>query len=38
MDEFLENFLKDDKEAPKEKSHATFNDLNKELQKLLLSQ
>ena len=37
MDEYLEAFLKDDSEAPKEKSHATLNELNEELRRIVLN-
>ncbi|HLD02503.1 MAG TPA: nucleotidyltransferase domain-containing protein [Candidatus Nanoarchaeia archaeon] len=37
MDSYIESFLKDDTEAPKEKSHSTLNALNKELRKIVLS-
>lgn len=36
LDTYIENFLKDDSEAPKEKSHATLNELNEELKKIVL--
>ena len=36
LDEYAENFLKNDEEAPKEKTHATLTDLNKELRKIVL--
>ena len=36
FDMYIEEFLKDDSEAPREKSHATFNSLNKELRKIVL--
>jgi uncharacterized protein len=36
MDEYLESFLKNDDEAPAEKSHATLNELNEELRKIVL--
>ena len=36
MDNYIENFLKDDSEAPTEKTHATLNDLNEELRKIVL--
>jgi predicted nucleotidyltransferase len=36
MDSYIEEFLKNDDEAPKEKSHATLNELNEELRKILL--
>ncbi|MBW3015768.1 nucleotidyltransferase domain-containing protein [Candidatus Woesearchaeota archaeon] len=36
MDEYIEEFLKDDSEAPKEKAHATLNELNAELRKIVL--
>lgn len=38
MDEYIEIFLKDDSEAPKEKSHAALNELNSELGKIVLKQ
>ena len=37
LDSYIESFLKDDKEAPRDKSHATHNELNKELRKIILS-
>lgn len=37
MDNYIESFLKDDSEAPTEKSHATLNDLNDELRKIILN-
>jgi len=37
MDNYIEDFLKDDSEAPTEKSHATLNELNEELRKIVLS-
>ncbi len=37
MDQYIESFLKDDSEAPTEKSHATLNDLNDELRKIILN-
>jgi hypothetical protein len=37
MDNYIEELLKDDSEAPKEKSHATLNELNEELRKIVLS-
>ena len=36
MDSYIEEFLKDDAEAPKEKSHATANELNTELRRIVL--
>ncbi len=36
MDEYIEQFLKDDSEVPKEKSHTTLNELNKELKRIVL--
>jgi len=36
MDEYIEKFLKDDSDAPKEKSHSTLNELDKELKKIVL--
>jgi predicted nucleotidyltransferase len=36
MDNYIEKFLKDDSEAPKEKPHVTLNDLNEELRKIVL--
>ncbi|MBI5390291.1 nucleotidyltransferase domain-containing protein [Candidatus Woesearchaeota archaeon] len=36
LDEFIEKFLKDDREAPTEKSHATVHDLNAEVRKIIL--
>ena len=36
MDNYIEDFLKDDSEAPKEKSHTTFNELNEELRRIVL--
>jgi predicted nucleotidyltransferase len=36
MDNYIEEFLKDDSEAPKEKSHATLHELNEELRKIVL--
>ena len=38
MDSYIEQFLKDDAEAPKEKPHSTLIDLNNELQKIVLGQ
>ncbi|MDP3765160.1 MAG: nucleotidyltransferase domain-containing protein [Nanoarchaeota archaeon] len=38
MDSYIEQFLKDDAEAPKEKNHSTLNDLNNELQRIILEQ
>lgn len=37
MDMYIEQFLKDDSEAPTEKAHATLHDLNEELRKMVLS-
>lgn len=37
MDQYIESFLKDDSEAPREKSHATLNELNMELRKIVLN-
>ena len=37
MDNYIEEFLKDDSEAPTEKSHATLNELNKELRRIVMS-
>ncbi|MBI4453904.1 nucleotidyltransferase domain-containing protein [Candidatus Woesearchaeota archaeon] len=36
MDNYIESFLKDDSEAPKEKSYATLSELNEELRKIVL--
>jgi len=36
MDQYIESFLKNDAEAPKEKAHATLNALNDELRKIIL--
>ncbi len=36
MDDYIEGFLKDDSEAPAEKPHATLNELNAEIRKILL--
>ena len=36
MDSYIEDFLKNDSETPKEKTHATLNELNKELRKIVL--
>ena len=36
MDNYIEQFLKDDNEAPREKPHATLNELNQELRKIVL--
>mgnify|MGYP001199308942 CR=1 FL=1 len=36
MDRYIEDFLKDDSEAPTEKFHSTLNDLNEELRKIVL--
>ena len=35
MDEYIETFLKDDSEIPKEKSYTTLNKLNNELIKII---
>lgn len=35
MDKDIEDFLKDDTEAPKTKTHSTFNELNDELRKIV---
>ena len=37
MDRYIEEFLKDDSEAPKDKSYATLNELNSEIRKIILS-
>ena len=37
LDKYIEDFLKDDSEAPTKKSHATLNDLNEELRKIILN-
>ena len=37
MDNYIEEFLKDKSEAPSEKSYTTFNELNKELRKIILA-
>lgn len=37
MDSYIERFLKDDSEAPTEKSHATLNELNAELRRIIIS-
>lgn len=37
MDNHIESFLKDDSEAPTEKVHATLNNLNEELRKIILN-
>lgn len=37
MDNYLEDFLKDNAEAPTEKSHATLNELNEELRRIVSS-
>ena len=37
MDAYIESFLKDDSEAPTEKTHATLNELNGELRKIVLA-
>ncbi len=36
VDEYIENNLKDDSDAPSEKQMATYNEINKEMQKILL--
>ena len=36
MDNYIESFLKDDCEAPTEKPHATLNELNGELRRIVL--
>ena len=36
MDDYIEGFLKDNSEAPTEKSHSTVNDLNEELRRIIL--
>lgn len=36
MDKYIENFLKNTSEVPTEKTHATLNDLNKELRKIVI--
>ncbi len=36
MDEYIEEFLKDKSEEPKERSHTTLNELNKELRKIAM--
>ena len=36
MDKFIENFLKNDDEAPREKDYVNLNDLNNELRKIVL--
>lgn len=38
MDDYIEEFLKDNSEAPTEKSYATLNELNKELRGIVLRQ
>ncbi|HLD97348.1 MAG TPA: nucleotidyltransferase domain-containing protein [Candidatus Nanoarchaeia archaeon] len=38
IDEYIENFLKDDSEAPKEKAYTTLRELDAELKKIVLSQ
>jgi len=38
LDQYVEDFLKDDTEAPKEKPHSTLNSLNNELRRIILSQ
>ncbi len=37
MDDYLEQFLKDDAEAPTAKSHATLHELNAEIKKIVLA-
>ncbi len=37
VDQYIESFLKDDNDAPKEKAHATINELNREIQKIVLN-
>jgi len=37
MDNYIEGFLKDDSEAPAEKTHATLTNLNEELRKIILN-
>ncbi|MFH1452129.1 MAG: nucleotidyltransferase domain-containing protein [archaeon] len=37
MDNYIESFLKDDSEAPMEKSHSPLNELNEELRKIILN-
>ena len=36
MDDYIEGFLKDDSEAPSEKTHVTLNKLNEELRRIVL--
>ncbi len=36
MDNYFEEFLKNDDEAPKEKTYATFNELNDEIRRIIL--
>lgn len=36
MDKYIEDFLKDNNEEPKTKSHSTFNELNEELRRIVL--
>ena len=36
IDNYIESFLKDDSEAPREKPHATLNKLNEELRRIVL--
>ena len=36
MDKYIESFLQDDSEAPREKSHATVSELNEELRRIVL--
>jgi len=38
MDKYIEDFLKDKSEEPKMKSHATLNELNEELRKIVLNE
>ncbi len=35
IDNYIESFLKDDSEAPREKGYATFNDIDNELKKIV---
>ena len=37
MDNYIEEFLKNDDEAPHQKGHATFNELNEELKRIVMS-
>ena len=37
IDNYIEDFLKDDSEAPTEKSHSTLNELNAELRRIVLN-